>query len=779
MPCSPVFEDFSVSHAIAFAAIGFVAATLVFAGFVARRKSRSNPEVSWWLAALQVVFTGLFRVRYRLRVKGLENVPVTGGVILASNHISFIESVLLSAICRRRVRFLTWDGYNKGFIALVIKILRLIPVSPKHAKEAIRTASECLAAGDCAGIFPEGQISRNGTLGAFQGGCALMARRANVPVVPVAVDGLWGSLFSFYGKGAFKKLPRRGRPLLTVAFGEPIPPEEVGSLRDRVQTLLAEIYAERPQFRGNLGAEIVKSLARHPGKVLVVDRGGAKRLALRGATLLALARRVARELKPLPDKRIGILLPPGAGAAVANIACLMLGKSPVNLNFTLGAKQFEACVNITEVKTYITAQALKDKLAEKVPDFPWDAMGRGIDIALLLKNIPKARFISDMALAWLLPAPLLRAFWRVPSRGGDAEATVLCTSGSSGLPKGVPLSHRNILGNCSQFDDTCLVRSDSVMLGNLPIFHSFGITVTLWFTLMRAVRVVNTPSPLELARNIAAIREERVTLILGTPTFYRGYMKKATAEDFASVQLSVAGAEKMPESFAEEWEARFGGSFMEGYGATETTPVACINLFDIRDANVSNGVFVGNRRGSVGRPLCGIAVRFTNPLTNAPDPDAGILWLKGVNIFSGYIGDPQRTSEVLTADGWYCTGDIARRDADGFIHIEGRQSRFSKIAGEMVPHGTVEDAVRRALDMKFGDDSQQRIAVSARFDKAKGESLVLLTTLDIDADALRAALAKDGLANLWIPRIVKRVDTIPVLATGKLDLQGLRELAAE
>ncbi|MDR1498208.1 MAG: AMP-binding protein [Puniceicoccales bacterium] len=768
-----------MSHAFALVATGLILASLVFAGFVVRRKQISPPEVTWLLAAAQVAVTLLFRVRYRLRVKGLENVPKIGGHILASNHISFIESILISAVCRRHVKFLTWAGYNKGVIALVVKALHLIPVSPERAKEAIREASIRLEAGDCLGIFPEGQISRNGTLAAFQGGCALMARRAKVPVVPVAVDGLWGSLFSFYGGKAFRKLPRWGRPVLTLAFGVPIPPEAAETLREQVQLLLAENYAERPQFRKNLGAELVKSLARHPNKVLVVDRGGAKRVVLRGAMLLALARRVARELRRLPDKRIGILLPPGAGATVANLACLMLGKSPVNLNFTLGAKQVESCITITQVKTFITAQALRDKISEKAPDFPWGIMERVIDIAVLLKTAPKMRIASDILLVWLVPTPLLRLFWRVSSRGGDAEATVLCTSGSSGLPKGVPLSHKNILGNCSQFDDTRLVAPDTVMLGNLPIFHSFGITVTLWFPLLRAIRVVNTPSPLELTRNITAIREERVTLILGTPTFYRGYMKKAGPEDFSSVKMSVAGAEKVPEGFANEWEKHLGGRFIEGYGATETTPVACINIPDINDPTAIHGVFCGNKTGSVGRLVCGLAARFTNPLTNESDPDAGLLWLKGVNVFSGYINDPQRTNEVLTSDGWYCTGDIARRDPDGFIFIEGRQSRFSKIAGEMVSHGTIEDAVRRALDMKFGDDAQQRIAISARLDKVKGESLVLLTTLDIEGDTLRTALAKEGLSNLWIPRIVKRVDAIPVLATGKLDLPRLRELAAE
>ena len=478
---------------------------------------------------------------------------------------------------------------------------------------------------------------------------------------------------------------------------------------------------------------------------------------------------------------MGILLPPGIAATVANIACVMLGKSPVNLNFTLGRQQMESCVATMEIKTFVTAQALRDRLDEKVPDFPWTAADSIVDMATMLRTAPKPYLLCQMALAILLPTPFLCLLWRIPSRGGDTEAAALCTSGSSGQPKGVPLSHANILGNCGQIDETRYVRPGAIFLGNLPVFHSFGFTVTVWFALTRAVRVVNTPSPLDITRSVAAIHEERATLMVSTPTFFRSYLKKASPEEMASLQLVVAGAEKSPEGLAEEWEKRFGGMYREGYGTTETSPVVGVNLYDIPDAAVRNGVCTGNKRGSIGRPFLGMAVRFTDPITSEPTSarDGGILWLKGVNVFKGYIGQPELTHEVLDDDGWYCTGDIASMDEEGFIFIKGRQSRFSKIGGEMVPHGTVEEAVRRALNLRFGEDELMRIAIAARFDEAKGESLVLLATIDINADELRTALTREGLANLWIPRIIKKVDAIPVLATGKLDLQRLRQFAME
>jgi acyl-[acyl-carrier-protein]-phospholipid O-acyltransferase/long-chain-fatty-acid--[acyl-carrier-protein] ligase len=758
-------------------------AALIGAVALAYCKRSASPDMPWRLAVLRVVLSVLLRLRYKLDVSGLENVPKDGAVILAANHTAYLDVILLPVLCRRYVRYLSWAEYEKmPVMHLIMRFCGTIPISSTKAKDAMSAAVKRLRNGECIGIFPEGQITRNGNLGAFQGGCALIARRADVPVVPVFIDGLWASSLSYYFGGFFKRPPRLGRPWLAVRFGKPILPADVDTLRDKVQVLGAELYAKRPVFRRHLGHEIVKSLARHPGKILVVDRGGPVRAAFRGATLLALARWCALHLKKTaPEQRIGILLPPGVATTVANIACVMIGKSPVNLNFTLGRAQLEACIATTNLKTFITAKALRDKLDEKVSDFPWASMERIIDIATLLKSAPKSFLISRIVASWILPGRLLCALWGVPYHGGTTEATVLCTSGSSGQPKGVPLTHANVLGNCNQFDETRLVPPHAILLGNLPIFHSFGFTVTLWFALTRGIRVVNTPSPLEYTRNITAIREEKATILISTPTFFRGYMKKASREEMASVQLVVGGAEKTPAGFVEEWETRFSGRYHEGYGATEATPVVGVNLRDVHDPRVRDGLFVGRRTGSIGRLLCGIAARFTNPMTGEPSTalEGGVLWIKGVNVFQGYLGDPVRTREALTPDGWYCTGDIARTDDEGFVYIEGRQARFSKIGGEMVPHGTIEDAVRKALGMHFGDDAVQRLAIAARFDEAKGESLVLLTTIEIDADALRTALTNSGLSNLWIPRVIKRVDAIPVLATGKLDLQRLRQLAEE
>lgn len=757
-------------------------AVLLFAAVVVCRKRSSDPALPWWYVALQTAACTVLRLRYRFEVKGLEHVPMRGGVLIAVNHIAFIDPVIVCAVCRRRVRFLVWDGFQSPLMRVVNRLFQCIPVSPERARDAVRRVSELLETGECVGIFPEGQISRTGAVGSFQGGAALMARRAHVPVVPAALDGLWGSSFSFYSGVACAGLPRRALPEVSLAFGQPLPATAVDGLRDAVMSLLADQYASRVAFeRGHLGRKVVGALAHCPGRVCIVDRGGDLRREYTGAELLGLARWCARNLPGTKreGRRIGILLPPGAAAAVANIACVMHGLVPVNLNFSLRRAQLEACIALTGLETFITSQALREKISERAPDFPWDIMENIVDIGALLRAVPRG-FLSQNRLACaLLPARLLCWLWRVPARGGDAEAVVLCTSGSSGQPKGVPLSHANILGNCQQFAETRLFSKHSILLGNLPIFHSFGFTITLWFPLLNKVRVVNTPSPLEITRNIVAIREEHVSIVMSTPTFLRGYMKKATPEDMASIECAITGAEKAPPGFANEWETRFRGIYLEGYGITETSPAVGIAMRNVQDANVRDGVFPGNRRGSIGRLLPGIAARFTSPLTGAPTTpqEGGVLWLKGVNVFKGYLGNAELTREAFATGNWYCTKDIARMDDEEFLFIEGRQARFSKMGGEMVPHGTVEDAIRSALNLRFGDDEAQRIAISARSDTTKGECLVLLTTFDIALETLRQALMREGLPNLWIPRIVKKVNAIPVLATGKLDLQRMRQLA--
>ena len=366
----------------------------------------------------------------------------------------------------------------------------------------------------------------------------------------------------------------------------------------------------------------------------------------------------------------------------------------------------------------------------------------------------------------------------LPKEGGDKEAVLLFTSGSSGEPKGVALTHTNVLANTSQFGSRLNLSKTDRLLGCLPLFHSFGSTVTLWFPLVEGFSLVTYSNPIETKKLAELIQEHRATLILGTPTFLRGYLRKGSAEQFAAVKLVVAGAEKLPKALSEAFRDRLGQEILEGYGLTETSPVSNVNLYNPEpDANPAVPILPALRRGSVGQLLPGVSVRITDPDTDLPLSvhETGMIWLRGPNIFTGYLGNPEKSKEVLQG-AWFKTGDIGRLDEDGFLYIEGRLSRFSKIGGEMIPHETVESYLNNALE--FGASDERKLAIVGIPDEAKGEALVMLCVdADLDFDALRKHLIAEGIPSLWVPKKWIHVETIPSLASGKLDIKGCQDLA--
>ena len=378
----------------------------------------------------------------------------------------------------------------------------------------------------------------------------------------------------------------------------------------------------------------------------------------------------------------------------------------------------------------------------------------------------------------LAPAGLLLRLLQIPKRGGHAEATLLFTSGSTGEPKGVVLSHCNIVGNVSQFRELLDAKKDDAILASLPFFHSFGSTVTLWYPLIEGVRIVTYPNPLEAAKNAALIERYKLTLLLATPTFLRGYLRKVEPHQLRSLRLVITGAEKLPLDLAKAFEERFKQRVFEGYGLTETSPVVSVNLPEPQPTKPGEQVQPSARLGSVGKMAPGIAAEIREPETDRKLSlhETGMLWLRGPNIFEGYLHDPEGTADVLR-DSWFKTGDIGRFDEDGFLYIEGRLSRFSKIGGEMVPHEAIEQKIVDLLGLSGKDE--RAIAIMGVQDEAKGEAVVLLSAVDIDLAQLRDKLRDAGVPNLWIPKRVQRVESIPVLASGKLDLKKCNELANE
>uniref|UniRef100_UPI003785328B AMP-binding protein n=1 Tax=Prosthecobacter sp. TaxID=1965333 RepID=UPI003785328B len=447
--------------------------------------------------------------------------------------------------------------------------------------------------------------------------------------------------------------------------------------------------------------------------------------------------------------------------------------------FTAGRAAIDSSIRQGQIDRFLTA----DIFVRKMQSFPWPPMKQLILIERLLPKL-KISIAKWLVLSKILPAAVLATVLGVSKKGGRKEALLLFTSGSSGEPKGVVLTHRNIIANVMQFGSRLGMKSDDSILGCLPLFHSFGCTVTLWFPIIYGLHLVTYPTPLEVKKLAELIEKYRVTLMIATPTFLRGYLRGVNRESLASIKLCVTGAEKLPTTLAEAFETRFGKRVLEGYGLTETSPASNINLPDpepLGDEESGYSWLPSHRQGSVGHTVPGMALKITNPETGQPVSlhQSGMIWFKGANVFEGYLNDPKRTADVLH-DGWFRTGDIGRVDLDGFLYIEGRLSRFSKIAGEMVPHETVEESLVKAMGLE--NETVRKIAVVGVPDIDKGEALILLTSMPGGPEHqeildLRYRLLDKGMPPLWIPKKMIRVSDIPVLASGKLDVQSCEKIA--
>jgi acyl-[acyl-carrier-protein]-phospholipid O-acyltransferase / long-chain-fatty-acid--[acyl-carrier-protein] ligase len=760
---------------IAMASI-FALAVVVFLLALAWRAPRRHSSMSFGYCAMQTFCMLVLKCFYKLRVRGVENFPESGPVLVLANHVAYADVLVVGVLSRRPVRFLSWEGFEgQKFLGFMCRMMGTIPVSETKAKDAIIKSAEALKRGEVVCIFPEGSLTRNGSLMQLRKGFELIARRGGAPILPIAIDGMWGSFLSFSGGKFFWKLPQHFPRPIGVVIGKPFPAEEGAQTRLRLLELSAEAFSMRPSLEKHLSREMVRGLAQKGGSIAMVDLASGRK-EFSASTLLALSWAFAAELKRRTNsKRVAIVLPPGIGATVANLGCVLADKVPVNLNFSLGREQAESCLRRAGVNLLVTAGAFRAKLSERSPDFPWG--DQVLDVADFQAVHSRFDLGCRVALIRSLPASWLKFCMGLPRHGGDEEAALLFTSGSSGQPKGVRLSHRNLLANLRQIENAEILPEEGVFLSSLPVFHSFGFTIGLWYCLSRSPRLVTLPSPLDSAAAVKAIKDEKVTVVVGTPTFLRPYVRRGNAADFATLEWAVVGAEKCPNDLVDAFIDKLETPILEGYGITETSPVLSVNVPNHSDPEEApGGVWVGTVRGSVGRPVIGVAIRFIDPVTEAvlPSDQVGLLEVRGANIFMGYL-DAEQTAKAMTPDGWYRTGDLGRMDDDGFLHLAGRLSRFSKIGGEMVPHGTVEDALRKVLGLI--SSMEVKVAVSSAAEAAKGEQLVVLHVDDLDVESVRNALAAEGLANLWIPKVFKKVPVIPILGTGKLDLNKLRELA--
>ncbi len=565
----------------------------------------------------------------------------------------------------------------------------------------------------------------------------------------------------------------KDEPASQMRFGDSLtgPTQTPSNLLQNTLIAAEACFSSRDFLKGSLSASLFRALSQHGDTCYVHDGNDDQRLsyARLQAASLALSDLI---LKRTTNKRIGIILPPGKAGLIANLAVLFAGKVPVNLNFTAGKKAIESSIQQAGLDYYITASAFM----EKVPTFPWPLESQ----LVLLDQVVQQ--LKPKALLWLAKLKLSSPNRIIKKRGllesnNNDEAILLFTSGSSGEPKGVPLSHRNLLANICQFSSRLSCQQGSSLLACLPLFHSFGATVTTFFPILEGHNIVTYPSPLETKKLSQLIDEHRITFLTSTPTFLRGFLRHATKEQFAKLKFVITAAEKLPKNLAQTFENRLNHLPYEGYGLTETSPASYINLPN-PDMQEDYPVLPSAKPCTVGLPLCGVAVRITDPTSGEELPlsASGCIWLKGANIFTGYLNKPDLSAEVLQ-DGWFNTGDIGHVDEDGFLTLDGRLSRFSKIAGEMVPHETVEAEISKLLELD--GEIERKIAIVGIPDEKKGEALVLLSCIaEHQADGFMQTLKKQLIAAdipaLWCPRTLVPTDSIPILASGKLDLAGCK-----
>ncbi len=721
------------------------------------------------------VFLWLFsHISYRVTAVKSGRLPLTRGALLVSNHVSFVDVLLILASTQRFVRFLIPEEVCAlWWLRPWLRLLRVIPLPseqrPRDLAKALNLARDTIRSGEVVGIFAEKHVSRIGVMLPFHREFERIMEGLDAPIVPVCLDGVWGSIFSYHAGRFFWKLPRRIPYPVTVSFGEPMAATASAvEVRTAIQTLNTEAWSYRRRTMRPLGQAFVQGARHHPLRFAMADARSA-RMSFGAALMKTIF--VARRLRShwSGQKMIGIFLPPSVGGALANIAALVSGKVPVNLNYTFSEDLLASCVRQCNLQTVVSSKSFLDKVKLTLPC-------RVLLLEEILSGPRLGEKLAALGLAFLAPLRVLeRALGCERAPELDDLATVVFSSGSTGDPKGVMLSHYNLVSNLQQLGQTFDFGPRDRFLGVLPFFHSFGFTATLLEPAVYGIGVVYHPNPLEGKAVGELVRRYRVDYLMATPRFLQIYLRSCEPEDFGSVQFVMAGAEKLPEWLASAFEERFGVRPVEGYGCTECSPVVAANTHNFRAAGSRQ---VGSRRGKIGRPMPGMSVRLVDRDTGAPVPvgTAGLLLVRGPNVMQGYLNRPDLTAEVLR-NGWYETGDIATLDEDGFLEITDRRSRFIKIGGEMVPLVKIEEELH-----KLAGVTDLTFVVTGLPDERKGEKLAVLHKLGNEAlEALLPRLPQLDLPNLWIPKPKEfyAVSEFPMLGSGKLDLRRVREVATE
>ncbi len=741
-----------------------------------------------WLAALLIWRPSLLlrtlglilsHTLYRIRIDGIDRYPDSGPVLLVANHISFLDFIFILCLKPRRVTFMVDETfYRFPGLHLFFRWSKALEVPRRMNREKmnrlIAQTHAILNRGGAVCVFPEGAISPNGITHAFRSGLLRLMPSPEIPVVPVRLGLHWGSLLTIYN-GRLRFIAPRLLPIPgTIIVGEPIPPGWNGfRIWQRIQELGAE--AEMKPVRGEktIHYRYLRRSLQHPFESTFKDADSPKDVS--NFAMLAQSIIISRKLRRILAERgddgrfVGVLLPNKTVSAAVLLGVMFADRTPAILNYTAGDAVMQSMYERAGLKTVVTSRLFLSRL--KKPERP-----EMFFLEDLPKLVTKGDKLRTAAAIVLLPHQLLIRLVS-PRYGTDLmhPAALLFSSGSTGLPKGILLSHHNITANIWSFwRQLNWLYGTERILGNLPLFHAFGLMVGLCFPGVTGTKVTLVANPLDGNGVCKAVRDDKVTMLISTPTFLHTYMRCCKPGDFDSLRMMVTGAEKLQKRLADAFRELTGLSIIEGYGCTEMSPIVSLNL-------PKDFLAVGREagpEGSIGVAMPGIAARIvdvdTGELLDAGRE--GLLQLKSASVMLGYLDDPEATAAAMTPDGWYNTNDVASMDRDGYIRITGRLARFSKIGGEMIPHELIEHRLEEAYDI------EGKVAVTARPDPKRGEQLIVFYEDGCGLDPADAGtkLRESGLPNLWVPRPDSffPLEKIPFLGNGKKDLKKLRELAA-
>lgn len=739
--------------------------------------SISNLPQAMIRTVLRLVFN-----RYKIRVLGVQNIPNEGPVLLVGNHHSFIDWAMLQMASPRPLCIASnKDHFDKWYLRSILKRLGNIRIDNNNPKPAMDRIHEALLAGKAVVIFPTGEVSKSPHVDPFHIDYSSAVDDTEAEIIPFYIQGLWGSNYSYSSSNMYGASADRS---VTVAFGEKIPattpPNEVRAI---VRKISIEAWRYSVNFLRPIAASWIRTCKRYVKNGPAIynpDGGHFSGYKLMGAVMAF--RGLLWKLLGKEEQNVGIMLPPSPAGVIVNLALWVMGKTNVNLNYTSSVENVKFCCEKADVSTVITSRQFIQKLKGRGNDYSQVGSDkvRLLYAEDLMKQIPKAKIAGLIAFCAVIPSWLIR-FIFCKHRSMDDNAVIVFSSGSEGTPKGIELTQRNLMGNIQQLACILNVSRGDVMLSELPLFHSFGLTVTTILNLVEGCPIVTVADPTDVKTMARACCEFHVSFLVATPTFLRAFTVSRYVHPlvFKSVRLIIAGAEALRPELATAFRLKFGKEIFEGYGCTETAPVASVNTENTL-LNDYTTMQLNNKPGTVGPALPGTQFLIVDPETNEPLPtgDAGMILIGGCQVMKGYLKDPDRTkAAIVMIDGirYYRTGDKGYLDQDGFLTIVDRYSRFAKLGGEMISLGAVEKKIQDTPVLEGCD-----YLITTVPDAAKGEKIVLLYQGEKDPKTVLTELrASNNFPPIMLPSVAFLVEKVPKLGTGKADFTTAKKLARE